>query len=82
MRNWNFHPLITQSKIFVCFYSTYEELKLYILQTLCFGEPVFTVPMRNWNLSKYILTLKCFDGFYSTYEELKHFLLYFFAEFY
>ena len=55
----------------LCFYSTYEELKLNSLTVISFPPFVFTVPMRNWNKFRYADLDTDTDGFYSTYEELK-----------
>ena len=61
-------------KNILCFYSTYEELKLV---GPVFIGPVFmgfTVPMRNWNLIFYSGTLYTLM-FYSTHENWTQFIL-------
>ncbi len=50
MRNWNYRVLFPHLRLEICFESTYEELKLYILLiTFISLKLVLSLPMRNWN---------------------------------
>ena len=72
MRNWNFYNAHSHNHILYCFYSTYEELKLFCWGVQKKSVPCFYSTYEELKPRNRIYCWGSIGSFYSTYEELKH----------